>query len=164
MANVDANQPVISNSRRRSQKIELVVYCSVVAKMLPLRFPNSGVEGRGAEEEFFKQCERQLDDDWIVIYEVRFHGQRKLTGNVPTLGDIDFFLLHPKRGIFVVDVKGGEKISMEDGFWCTTPHRSLDKKLIKDPFIQILILLSFGEFTIRHRFCAHQHAGLCVWE
>ena len=104
--------------------------------MLPPRFPNSGVEGRGAEAEFFKQCDRQLDDDWIVIYEVRFHGQRKLTGSVPTLGEIDFFLLHPKRGIFVVEVKGGEKISMEDGFWYTTPHGSLDKKLIKDPFIQ----------------------------
>ena len=104
--------------------------------MLPPRFPNSGVEGRSAEEEFFKQCERQLDDDWIVIYEVHFHGQRKLTGNVPTIGEIDFLLLHPKRGIFVVEVKGGKKISVEDGSWYTTPHGSVDKKLIKDPFIQ----------------------------
>lgn len=104
--------------------------------MLPLRFPNVQVEGRGAEAEFFKQCELQLNDDWIVIYEVRFHGERKLTGKVPTLGEIDFFLIHPKRGIFVVEVKGGKKISVEEGNWYSTPHGSVDKKPIKDPFIQ----------------------------
>ena len=118
-----------------------------MAKMYPRVFPNTGVEGRGAEKHFFEACANQLNDEWTVLYEVPFHGERRRTGKIPTPGEIDFVLIHPRHGIYVVEVKGGVQISVEDGTWFTTRHDDGVKNEIRNPFTQasdgVINLLSF---------------------
>ncbi len=107
-----------------------------MAKMYPRVFPNAGIEGRGAERFFFEACANQLDDEWTVLYEVPFHGERRRTGKIPTPGEIDFVLIHAKYGIYVVEVKGGAQISVENGTWFTTRHDDGEKIGIRNPFTQ----------------------------
>jgi hypothetical protein len=118
-----------------------------VAKMYPRVFPNAGVVGRSAEKHFFEACANQLNDEWTVLYEVPFHGERRRTGKIPTPGEIDFVLIHAKHGIYVVEVKGGAQISVENGTWFTTRHDDGEKKEIRNPFTQasdgVINLLGF---------------------
>jgi hypothetical protein len=118
-----------------------------VAKMYPRVFPNVGVEGRGAEKYFFEACANQLNDEWTVLYEVPFHGERRRTGKIPTPGEIDFVLIHARHGIYVVEVKGGSQISVDSGNWFTTRHDNGEKYEIQNPFTQasdgVRNLLSF---------------------
>ena len=107
-----------------------------VAKMYPRVFPNAGVPGRGAEKHFFEACANQLNDEWTVLYEVPFHGERKRTGKIPTPGEIDFVLIHARNVIYVVEVKGGVQISVESGSWFTTRHDDGEKIGIRNPFTQ----------------------------
>jgi hypothetical protein len=58
---------------------------------------------------------KTLSDDWIVIHHVAW--QSKRAGKQGD-GEADFVLLHPRRGILVVEVKGGG-IDIRDGRWTT---------------------------------------------
>lgn len=52
-------------------------------------------------------------------------------------GEADFVLLHPRDGIFFVEVKGGSTIEIEDGQWLTWSNGTA--KPIKNPFEQAKI-------------------------
>jgi hypothetical protein len=92
---------------------------------------------RNAEQHFFNTCKSQLDDSWTVLYEVKFHGIRSNGKN--ERGDADFVLLHPDKGVFMVEVKGGQEIFIRDDVWYTRPHgKNLGEAVkIKNPFSQV---------------------------
>jgi len=52
------------------------------------------------ERRVFQLLERQLDDDWIVWHEPKLTREGRLNYRP------DFILLHPRRGLFVLEVKG----------------------------------------------------------
>ncbi len=127
-----------------------------MAKMYPRVFPNAGVAGRGAEKHFFEECDNQLNDEWTVLYEVPFHGERRGYGKIPTPGEIDFVLIHARHGIYVVEVKGGVQISVDNGIWFTTRHDDGEKFEIKNPFTQatdgVINLLGYLREKVKVRF------------
>lgn len=86
-----------------------------------------------AERQFFNACRDQLNSDWQVLYNVEWFGHKD--GRNET-SDADFVLLHVKHGVWVVEVKGGAEIFVEDGTWYSRPHDSPDAVAIKDPFKQ----------------------------
>jgi hypothetical protein len=89
---------------------------------------------RSAEKAFFEACSSQLDDDWTVLYDVKYFGQRSQGAE---RGDIDFLMMHGELGIFCVEVKGGRRIYLQDGEWFTVPHGMTESKKIRDPFVQV---------------------------
>ncbi len=74
---------------------------------------------------------RTLPDDWIVLHHVSWQSQR---GGRQGDGEADFVILHPKRGLLVLEVKGGG-IEIHDGRWSTIDRRG-DRHKIKNPFEQ----------------------------
>lgn len=74
---------------------------------------------------------RQLPEDWTVLHHVSWQSQR--SGRQGD-GEADFVLLHPKRGLLVLEVKGGG-IEIHDGRWSTIDRRG-DRHDIKNPYEQ----------------------------
>jgi hypothetical protein len=103
-----------------------------MAQMLPPHFPFPGDPKRRAESDVFDQF-ASLEDKWTVIYSLAWHGNRQ--GRVGD-GEGDFILLHPNYGFFVAEVKGGQKVFLEDGEWFSTPHGRTEPVKIRDPFEQ----------------------------
>lgn len=57
-----------------------------------------------AELQFYDECQKQLDDQWTVVYDVRWSDPEVcIAGN----GQIDFIVAHEELGALVVEVKGG---------------------------------------------------------
>lgn len=109
--------------------------------MHPPRFPFPNDGRRRAEKTFFEACAKQLDDSWRVLYSVDWHGPMEGKHDA---SDADFLFLHARKGVFTVEVKGGQEIFVERGKWWTVPHgpnggvaptdtRQIE---IKDPFKQ----------------------------
>jgi len=74
---------------------------------------------------------QRLPDDWTVLHHVSWQSKR---GGRQGDGEADFILVHPKRGILVVEVKGGG-IEIETGRWFTT-DRYGHRFSIRNPFEQ----------------------------
>lgn len=74
---------------------------------------------------------RRLPEDWIVLHHVSWQSRR--SGRQGD-GEADFVVLHPKRGLLVIEVKGGG-IEIHEGRWSTTDRRGDDYK-IKNPYEQ----------------------------
>jgi|694.fasta_scaffold82433_3 hypothetical protein len=105
-----------------------------MAQMHPPRFPYPREPMRSAEGRFFRACEEQLDDDWTVLYEQHWHGRRNGRNQ---MGEADFVMFHVKHGAFVVEVKGGQEIGVENGKWYTVAHGHSTQIEIKNPFRQV---------------------------
>lgn len=107
---------------------------SAMARMLPPHFPYPDDPQRQAEATVFDQFSK-LQDKWTIIYSLSWHGERSgRTGD----GEADFVLLHPQYGFFVAEVKGGERVFIENGQWYTKPHGRQQSEKIRDPFEQAL--------------------------
>ena len=88
--------------------------------------------------KFHSQAERlvygllntQLEKEWLVVssHETLNRGKRL------EMGEVDFLLLHPKHGLFVLEVKGGRMdYNLEEG-WVTIDRD--DKRYSCDPVYQ----------------------------
>jgi hypothetical protein len=104
-----------------------------MAKMHPPRFPYPKEPRRRAEAQFFRACDEQLSDDWTVLFEQHWHGHRN---GQQQRGEADFVMFHPMFGVFVVEVKGGQEIGVDNGEWYTVPRGSSTRERVKNPFTQ----------------------------
>lgn len=76
---------------------------------------------------------RRLPDEWIVLHHVSWQSRR---GGRQGDGEADFIVLHPRKGLVVVEVKGGG-IEVERGRWVST-DRFGKRHNIKNPFEQAI--------------------------
>lgn len=74
---------------------------------------------------------RSLPDDWIVLHHVCWQSKR---GGRQGDGEADFVVLHPKRGLLVLEVKGGG-VEIHDGRWSSINRRG-ERNDIKNPYEQ----------------------------
>ena len=74
---------------------------------------------------------RALPDDWVVLHHVSWQSRR---GGRQGDGEADFLVLHPRRGLLVLEVKGGG-IEIHNGRWSTIDRRG-DRHQIKNPYEQ----------------------------
>lgn len=73
----------------------------------------------------------RLDDDWHVFYSVPwFAGKRAFDG------EADFLLLHRKRGLLVLEAKGGD-IELDAGVWTRLDHKGRRKPMKRNPLDQV---------------------------
>ena len=73
---------------------------------------------------------RTLNDQFIVFYSLSWVGINEKR----TIGEADFVIAHPAKGIFVIEVKSGE-IEYRNGDWIQTNTKSGQSKRI-EPYVQ----------------------------
>jgi len=84
----------------------------------------------------FRQCEGT--EDWIVLHSL---GVSKHINHI--YGEIDFLVLAPHTGIFILEVKGG-RVKRQDGIWYFTDRYGNTTEKPKGPFEQA----SAGMFSV----------------
>lgn len=86
-----------------------------------------------AERKLYDQLHKQLSDDYTVIHSVRW-----ITRNPrqhESVGEADFVIAHPSKGVIVLEVKGGS-IHIDRGKWYTVNRHGQKNALGKDPIAQ----------------------------
>lgn len=111
-----------------------------MAHMYPEKLPTT-VKSR-AERDLFHLLEdkRNLPDDYTVIWSKAWTIGRPIDkGNGVQDGEIDFLVLHPLKGILIIEAKGGgvhyNETSRE---WYSVDYYDVEHK-IKDPFEQVTV-------------------------
>jgi hypothetical protein len=103
-----------------------------MARMYPATLPASTTSA--AEDRLFREFHTQLPHDWIVMHGVTWLNRRK---QKDFRGEADFLIIHPLRGLLVLEVKGGRI----EGEWSadtwTSTDRFGDVHLIKNPVKQV---------------------------
>ena len=102
-----------------------------MARMYPATITASTTSA--AEERLFHEFRSQLPDSWVVMHGVTWLNRRRTKDY---RGEADFVIVHPQRGVLVLEVKGGRI----EGEWNDDAWRSTDRfgdvHLIKNPVKQ----------------------------
>ena len=84
-----------------------------------------------AEKRLFEQFKNlEKCDDWVVFhsYGIENHIYKKH-------GEVDFIVVAPNYGVFIIEVKGGE-ISKKDGVWKFIDRYGVEHSKTESPFEQ----------------------------
>lgn len=89
-----------------------------------------------SERDVYKSLQYGLNDNWHVIHSRRFvipatQGQRAREG------ELDFLIVHPRKAIIALEIKGGREIGEDEHGWYSIPHDRDEKNRIKDPGRQV---------------------------
>ena len=101
-----------------------------MARMYP-DVPASEIE-HSSEQPVYVALRDQLGNDYTVLHS--YPWLRPWRGDALLEGEADFVLIHPQRGILVLEVKGGDTIAYEARRWIR--HTSRGAKEFQDPFVQ----------------------------
>lgn len=101
-----------------------------MARMYP-DVPSGDLE-HSSEEPVYVALRDQLGDDYAVLHS--YPWLRPWRGDALLEGEADFVVLHPQRGILVLEVKGGETIRHDGRRWFRST--SSGPKEFQDPFVQ----------------------------
>jgi hypothetical protein len=94
-----------------------------------------GTTASNAERKVFYALKDLLPDDYTVLHSVPVYLKEEPTSKMQN-GELDFLVLHPNKGMLVIEVKGGG-ISRDavSGKWSTIDAKG-DVYTIKDPYEQ----------------------------
>ncbi|PZM08088.1 hypothetical protein CPY51_29840 [Rhizobium tubonense] len=82
----------------------------------------------------FAALASQLNDDFLVLHSVAWIAKPK--GNGPRDGEVDFLICHPRRGLLIIEVKGGRvDLDYSTRRWTSTDRHGVLHD-IKNPFDQ----------------------------
>ncbi|HEX8672841.1 MAG TPA: NERD domain-containing protein, partial [Longimicrobium sp.] len=102
-----------------------------MARMIPDIDPAT-VE-HGSEEPVYRALRDQLSDDHLVLHSYPWLRPWRDNGALAE-GEADFVVLHPEKGMLVLEVKGGESIRHDGKRWYRQTRNGLEE--FKDPFVQ----------------------------
>jgi hypothetical protein len=104
-----------------------------------------------AEKRIFEWFRTNTNTDgWTVLY-----SQVEINHDTLILGESDFVVIAPKKGIFVLEVKGGRVYRDEKGIWHFVDRFNHDSQKSRGPFEQA----SDGMFSLR-RYLESKHPEL----
>jgi len=105
-----------------------------MARMVPhLDEPRIDALTSKAEADFYRACREQLDDQVLVIHSLALI--RLTSSGSHQDAEADFVVIDPRRGLVVVEVKGGGiEFNPQRGIW--SPIGRDGTHAIKDPFRQ----------------------------
>ena len=101
-----------------------------MARMLP-DVSASDIE-HASEQPVYDALRRELGDDYVVLHS--YPWLRPWRGEALAEGEADFVVLHPARGLLVLEVKGGEKIRHDGKRWFRDTESG--PREFRDPFDQ----------------------------
>lgn len=93
-------------------------------------YPDRIKPGTSEAERRLHAAFRRLSDDWTVFHSVAWQATRN---GKPSDGEADFVMVHPSRGLIMLEVKGGG-IRHEGGRWWS--FNAKGRHPIRDPFEQ----------------------------
>jgi hypothetical protein len=102
-----------------------------MARMIPDIDPST-VE-HSSEEPVYRALRDQLSDDHLVLHSYPWLRPWRDNGALAE-GEADFVVLHPEKGMLVLEVKGGESIRHDGKRWYRQTRNGLEE--FKDPFVQ----------------------------
>ena len=79
-----------------------------MARMIPKNHPRNGTLSN-AEKQLYYWFKQHLTDEYTVIHGISFINHQPFH----TEREADFIIIHPRYGILVLEVKGGNKISFD---------------------------------------------------
>lgn len=89
-----------------------------------------------AELRLYAALGAQLGDDYLVLHSIAWISRPK--GQGPRDGEADFLICHPRRGLLVVEAKGGRiALDYTQRIWTSTDRNDVVHE-IKNPFAQAL--------------------------
>lgn len=103
-----------------------------MARMIPSNETREDFNHSVGEERVYNAL-KTLPDEYVVFHSVQW--QTKGYRGQAVWGESDFTILHPKRGIIVIEVKSGG-INCRDGIWYQTNTITQVTKTMKDPLVQ----------------------------
>ena len=101
-----------------------------MARMLPDIDPSE--LQHTSEEPVYVALREQLGDDFVVLHS--YPWLRPWRGEALVEGEADFVVLHPSRGLLVLEVKGGDRISHDGWRWFRETREG--SREFQDPFKQ----------------------------
>ena len=101
-----------------------------MARMLPDVDP-SQIQNT-SEEPVYSALKHQLNDDYVVLHS--YPWLRPWRGEALVEGEADFVVLHPSRGLLVLEVKGGEAIRHDGNRWFRITEKG--EREFQNPFNQ----------------------------
>lgn len=102
-----------------------------------------------AERLLYRKFEAELSDAYTVIHQARWVGLRH--GRAGQDGEADFLILHPTKGILVLEAKAGEVV-IEEGRWAARKGKSL-RPMTQSPVEQALD----SKYALFDRFLGMRH-------
>jgi hypothetical protein len=114
-----------------------------MARMYPNRISS---DTRSAAERLLYEAFREtLDDSYVVFHSVAW--QSKDAEGRPRDGEADFVIAHPRRGILVLEAKGGAiRHDPRTGRWTSTDWHG-QVHTIRDPFDQV----RYSKYTLQEQ-------------
>lgn len=104
-----------------------------MARMIPAGIAND--TGSEAEAHLFREFARQLPGDYIVLHSVGWLNRSR--GKSYATGEADFVIVHPQRGVLVLEVKGGKIYGNSAGGEWISVDRFGGRHSIKNPIDQV---------------------------
>jgi hypothetical protein len=126
---------------------------------MPQMIPSQPITGcADSENGVFEALKSTLPGDWIIIHSRRFVLPAIGQFRTPKECEVDFLILHPKRGFLGLEGKGGQDIGRDHDGWYSIDHYG-NRHSIKDPGAQAQnathtvsnYLKNFAEFAIWQR-------------
>jgi hypothetical protein len=110
------------------------------AQMFPSKLDRNHVRFQGkrgsAEYEFYRLLREQLSDEWKVMWGRDLEAPYPIDGS--TEGEADFIAVHPRFGLFVLEVKGGGLEYREDEHvWVSWGREGQEYELSRSPSAQV---------------------------
>src|SRR5581483_11955350 len=104
-----------------------------MARMYPQWLPASGKSN--AERKLFTVLQQHLPDEYIVLWSIDWTTPRPATyGGGAQEGEADFLILHPEKGVLVLEVKGGGVGYDGSRHEWYTINAGNERKSLHDPF------------------------------
>lgn len=106
-----------------------------MARMYPQRLPASGKSD--AERRLFRLLQEHLSQEYVVLWSIDWTLVRSTGyGGGARESEVDFLVLHPEKGVLILEVKGGG-VGYDGSLheWYTI-DRYHERSSIKDPFDQ----------------------------
>ncbi len=97
-----------------------------MARMIPDNGPR-GTESKG-ERDLYSILKAELPDDYVVIHSLPWLSSavRKVDPRAKPTGEIDFLIIHPEKGLLVLEVKSGKYGVKNNEFVHLKNHYSID--------------------------------------
>lgn len=111
-----------------NNKIIDIIRRNNMAKMIPKNEMNFN---RSIGEKEVYNSLKKLDDEYIVFHSIRWENRNKYN----ICGEADFIVIHPQKGIVVIEVKSGE-IELKDQKWYQIRLDNGNKIEMQDPMRQ----------------------------
>ena len=107
-----------------------------MAHLFPPDASDRGMDRDHPELVVVRRLAEALDDDWWVLHHRVFGVAEPLRDRPETITEIDVLLLHPDRGVLILEVKGG-RIECDNGTLYRVKARGREK-LKPQPFSQVV--------------------------